>query len=123
MRSLLVEIYSAIEADSERLAMMGARSVIETAMVSKVGDQGTFVDNLQALQDNGHVSKTNRQFLEAALEAGNAAAHRAHRPTAKQLNIVMDIVESLLHSLFVLAKPSAELKAGIPPRPPRPKKK
>lgn len=73
---------------------MGARSVIETAMVSKVGDQGTFADNLQALQDNGHLSKTNRQFLEAALEAGNAAAHRAHRPTAKRLNTVMDIVET-----------------------------
>jgi hypothetical protein len=34
----------------------------------------------------------------------------------------MDIVENLLHSLFVLARPSAALKAAIPPRPTRVKK-
>lgn len=123
MRSLLVEIYAALQADSRRLAMMGARTVIETAMISKVGDHGTFAANLQALEDGGYVSKTNRQYLETALDAGSAAAHRAHLPNVDHLNTVMDIVENLLHSLFVLAKPSAELKAAIPPRPPRAKKK
>lgn len=98
--------------------MMGARTVIENAMISKVGDHGTFGANLQALEDAGHVSKTNRKYLEAALDAGNAAAHRAHRPTVEQIDTVMDIVENLLHPLFVLEKPSNKLKADIPPRPP-----
>jgi hypothetical protein len=122
MRSLLREIYTALQADSLRLAMMGARTAIETAMISKVGDNGTFADNLQALEDSGNVSKTNRKFLEAALDAGSAAAHRAHVPTPEQMNTVMDIVENLLHSLFVLEKPSTALKAAIPPRSPTKKK-
>jgi hypothetical protein len=78
------------------LSMMGARAVIETAMVLKVGP-------------------LLRPEMQPLIE------HTAR--LQKQLNTVMDIVENLLHSLFVLAKPSAELKAGIPPRPPRPKKK
>jgi hypothetical protein len=123
MSELLVEIYAALEADSRRLAMMGARTAIETAMISKVGDCGTFADNLQALEENGFLSKTNRKYLEAALDAGNAAAHRAHHPTLKQLDTVMDIVENLLHSMFVLAKPVAELTAATPQRPARAKKK
>lgn len=35
----------------------------------------------------------------------------------RSLITVMDIVENLLHSLFVLGKRTAELKAAIPPRP------
>jgi hypothetical protein len=121
IRGLLLEVYTALQADSRRLATMGARTAIETAMISKVGDNGTFAANLQALEDGGYVSKTNRKYLEAALDAGNAAAHRAHLPTVEHLDTVMDIVENLLHSLFVLEKPSAALKAAIPPRPPRKK--
>lgn len=62
------------------------------------------------------MSKANRKFLEVALDAGNAAAHRAHVPTTEQMNTVMDIVENLLHSLFVLEKPTTALKDAIPPR-------
>ncbi len=77
--------------------MMGARAVIETAIVDKVGDNGSFKDNLQALQDAGHLSKTNRKYLEVALDAGSASAHRAHSPTDKQMNTVMDIAENLIN--------------------------
>jgi hypothetical protein len=102
--------------------MMGARTAIETAIVSKVSDHGTFAGNLQALEDAGHLSKTNRKYLEVALDAGNASAHRAHCPTAGQMDTVMDIAENLLHSLFGLEKRSTALKAGIPPRPAAKKK-
>jgi hypothetical protein len=116
IRSLLSEIYTALQADSLRLAMMGARAAIETAMIAKVGDNNSFQANLQALENAGYVSKANRKFLEVALDAGNAAMHRAHVPTAEQMDTVMDIVENLLSSLFVLEKPSAALKAATPPR-------
>jgi hypothetical protein len=118
MRGLLAEIYTALQAGSQRLAMMGARTAIEMAMVSKVGDHETFAKNLQAFQDGGYVSKTNREYLGTALEAGNATAHRGHSPTLQELDTVIDIVENLLHSVFVLGKPTAQLKASIPSRPP-----
>jgi hypothetical protein len=120
IRGVLAEIYTALEADSRRLAMMGARTAIEAAMVSKVGDQGNFSQIVRSFQDEGYVSKTNREYLEIALDAGSASAHRAHVPTVEQLDTVMDILENLLHSVFVLAKPTAKLKAAIPARQPRP---
>ena len=86
LRQLLPEVYAALQADSGLLAMMGARTMIESPMIAKVGDHGTFSKNLQALEEEGYLSKVNRQYLEAALEAGHAATHRAHRATAEQLN-------------------------------------
>src|SRR5208283_4709294 len=89
IRELLTEVYTALQADSLSIAMMGARAIIEAAMVSKVGDQGTFPANLHAMEKGGFLSKTNREYLEAALDAGSASIHRAHRPDKPQLNTVM----------------------------------
>src|SRR5581483_3716430 len=50
MGCLLDEVYIALQANSLTLAMMGARTVIDTAIVQKVGDQGTFEEKLKALQ-------------------------------------------------------------------------
>ena len=121
MKGLMEEVYKALQADSRRLAMMGARAVIEYAMQEKVGDNGTFAENLQKMEEAGFVSRTNRKYLDVALDAGSAVIHRGHLPTDTQLETVMDIVENLLHSLFVLEKPSGDLKATIPSRPVRKK--
>jgi Domain of unknown function (DUF4145) len=117
LHSLMQELYRALQADSLTLAMMGSRALIDQAIVRKIGDKGTFKDNLQALEAAGHLSRTNRKYLEAAFDAGSAAAHRAHRPDADQVNTVMDIVENLLQSLFVLEKHTKKLEAATPQRP------
>ena len=116
IKRLLEEVYRALQADSSSIGMMGARSIIEATMISKVGDLGTFADNLKGMEEAGVLSRTNRQFLEVALDAGNATIHRGHRPDADQLNTVMDIVENLLQSVFVLEKPTKRLKGAIPRR-------
>ena len=113
---LLEEIYSALHADNRRLATMGARTLLDIAIVDSVGDVGSFPEKLESLQQKGLVGKIQREFLEAALEAGHAAAHRGHCPTAQQLNHIMDIVESILHQIYVLPQASAELKKSTPLR-------
>lgn len=113
---LLNEIYSALHANNRRLATMGARTLLDIAIVDSVGDVGTFPKKLESLQLKGLVGKNQREFLEAALEAGNAAAHRGHCPTAQQLNNVMDIVENILHQIYVLPNAAKELKKSTPPR-------
>ena len=113
-RALLTEVYTALQADSLILAMMGARALIETAMVKKVGDRGSFAKHLQAMVDGGFLSQNNREFLAVALDAGSASAHRAHVPDAPQLNTVIDIAENLLQSLFVLGEETRKLKRRFP---------
>jgi hypothetical protein len=90
--------------------------LLDIAIVNSVGDVGTFKQKLEALEKSGLVGKNQREFLDAALEAGNAAAHRGYCPTAKELNNVMDIVESIMHQIYVLPHASAALKKSTPLR-------
>ena len=74
MMALLREIYKSLDADNRALPMMGARALVDMIMVDKVGDVGTFGEKLQSLEGQGFVSSKNRQILEVALDAGNAAS-------------------------------------------------
>jgi len=59
--------------------MMGARALVDIFMTEHLGDIGGFQQKLDSLENEGYLSKVNRQVLEAALEAGHAAAHRGHK--------------------------------------------
>ncbi len=120
-QGLLDEVYTALHADSRRLAMMGARAVIDKAMAKLVGDQGTFAQGIEALVNAGLIGTPERPLIEAAFDAGSATMHRGHQPTSDSLNTVIDIVERVVHA-EVLAEKAKELAAATPPRPPRVKK-
>jgi hypothetical protein len=52
-RDLLGQVYKALQANSLTLAMMGARAILDTAIIDTVKDHGTFTKNLQAMKDKG----------------------------------------------------------------------
>jgi uncharacterized protein DUF4145 len=112
---LLSEVYAALQANSSRLALMGIRALIDVVVLDKVGDVGSFAEKLEALQAAGYVGQKQREFLAAVLDAGSAAAHRGHRPTTRDLNYAMDIVENLLQAVYVLES-SAKQSAKKHPR-------
>jgi hypothetical protein len=117
-QALMHEVYTALYADSRRLALMGARTAIDLLIVRRVGDTGTFAQKMDALERQGILGARNRAVLEAALEAGNAAIHRGHSPSASDLAAVLDIVEHVLHA-ELLEVDAEQLRQGTPPRPPR----
>ena len=82
-------------------------------MVKKVGDLGSFESKLKALEAAGRLSARQTKLLEAALDAGSAAAHRGHLPTVGDLGAVMDIVENLVH-LDVLDPAAEKLRRTTP---------
>lgn len=112
---LMREIYGALHGDQRRLALMGARTVIDGLLFRQVGDSGTFGQRLDRLEKKGFLSKIDRQTLEAALDAGHAAAHRAYNPDPDNLNLVMDIVENVLQAEN-LRKRADKLSQATPPR-------
>jgi hypothetical protein len=116
VQELLSEVYSALHANQRSLATMGARALLDMVIVDKVGDVGRFDQKLDALEKSNFVSKGQREILETALEAGNAATHRGHRPSLEALNVVMDIVENVLQQIYVLPFAAEELKKKIPER-------
>lgn len=109
------EVYTALQANSRRLALMGSRTLIDLYMSEKVGNAGGFESKLQKLVTNGHLSVDDRQILSAALEAGHAASHRGHNPTAVELEHVMDIVENLLQKI-ALSSSAEKLTDSMPRR-------
>lgn len=116
--ALLEETYTALHADSRRLAMMGARALIDAVIRRNAGNQEDFRQGLNALAEKSLISEQERGIIKAAIEAGHASAHRGHKPTVEDVNVVIDIVERLIHS-EILTEQAKELEKTIPPRPPR----
>ncbi len=114
-QDLLGEVYAALHADSRRLAMMGARALIDMVITKTVGDQGNFGKGLGELEKQEFISKRDRAFIDAAVDAGSAAAHRGHGPKAEEVNVVIDIVERMIHAEILDAK-AKELAASTPQR-------
>ena len=114
-RDLLKESYAALQAGSRRLAIMGARSLVDMFMNTALGDIGGFQKKLNKLVADGYLSEQNRDVLETALEAGHAVIHRGHSPQKDDVNLVFDIVENLLQTM-VLERKSEQLKKRTPKR-------
>jgi hypothetical protein len=58
---LFLEIYQAVCGGQLRLAVIGVRALIEQVMIHKVGDNGSFVKNLDAFQKI-HFPSSARRF-------------------------------------------------------------
>jgi len=98
------------------------QTLVDMMILEKIGDVGNFKEKLQELEKEGFVSSRNREALYAALEVGNAAAHRGHAATESEVQDVMDIVETMLQAIYVFPELAQNLKKTTPARAPRPRK-
>lgn len=118
IRNLFREVYSAIFTGCNRLALMGMRAIVDVALTDKVTDIGGFSQKLDRAIKDGWIAKKSADVLLAAINAGNAAAHRGYNPEQSELNDVLDIVEHLVQALYVLEGTAAKLAKKTPPRVP-----
>ncbi len=113
---LLNEVYRALSLDMQALPSMGLRTVIDMVCNELVGDIGSFKDKLDALEKRSFINGNEKAILAIAIDVGSATAHRGHNPSKKDLNTLLDIVEHLLKSIYVLRPASERLKESTPPR-------
>ena len=113
---LVQEIYIAIYDQSYRLAAMGIRALLESVMIDKIGDQGTFAKNLKKLGEEGFISKRQEQILSAVISVGNATIHRGVSPTDQEVVTSLNIVESITELIYLGEKRASSIKKNIPPR-------
>jgi hypothetical protein len=116
---LLREIYVALHGNCLGLGTMGVRALLETVMIERVGDQGSFVNNLTTFEEQGFISKLQKEALAAVLEVGHASIHRSYDPSRTELKHALDITENLIEGVYISHLKAAELKKRIPPRPKR----
>lgn len=116
-RQVLEELEVAIPNKLLCLAVMGLRTVLDMFACELLGgDNGTFQRKMSLLKEKNLLNDRQIRILDAALEVGNAAAHRAHVPTEEESRQVLLIVEHLLREHYLLAPNAQKLKASTPPR-------
>jgi len=113
---LLHEVYEAVQAKQNRLALMGIRAFFEQLMIAKVGDQGSFAANLNKFLEEGFIAKIQRTAIEHILESGHAAIHRGYKPVEHDLNTALNIVEAITETIFFHEREAAQVAARVPPR-------
>src|SRR5690606_7633566 len=106
--------------DSRRLAVMGIRAALEVVMIDKVDDQGTIGKNVAAFLKAGYVPPVSHDLFRSTLiEAGHAAMHRSYQPTQEHLEVLLDLTESLIATIYVHPNSAAKVQAKLPKRPSR----
>ncbi len=119
---ILREVYAALDAGAPTLAAIGVRTVLDVLANTVVGDLGAFPSKLDALETKGWLSKLDRARLGVVVDAGNAAAHRAFQASPQSLDHMMEVLEHLLKSRYVLDVEAKRLKRATPKRRKQPKK-
>ena len=123
--SALRELYGALNNDLSMLAAIGIRTCFDIASeLLKVDPALTFAGKLDALVDAKHIRQMDRKRLEAAVEVGNATAHRGWKPTASDLDTMATVLEDFLFDAFVqphrrktLDEEAAKVRETVPPKP------
>lgn len=114
--ALFGEIYSSLHSGNRRLALMGTRAVLDLAITHKLNDIGSFERKLDEAKRIGWITDIEYKTLEVAIDAGNAASHRAYCPTTEQLGRVLDIVEHFIERCYVLEESAGEIVKETPVR-------
>lgn len=116
LRSVLDEVYAALDQGLFVLAAIGTRTMIDRAMTLRVSDVGGFAGKLTAMVNAGRISSTDKETLLIMTDAGSAAAHRGFAPSRETLDDVLSVVEGFLDREFIFPKRAAAVKQAVPPR-------
>jgi hypothetical protein len=116
---MLREIYAAVQNNSLRLAVMGIRAVLETVMVEKIGNIRSFTGKLDAFEKAGYLSVRQRGHLDTALAAGHATIHRGWKPTNRDVDLILDIAESIIEVAYLHDRRVDALDTVIPSKRPK----
>jgi len=113
---LVREIYTALHGDCLRLAAMGVRALLESVMIDRVKDQGSFHANLAEFQKKEYISPHQKTILDSTLELGHASIHRGYAPSREDVTQALDITETLIQTIYVSHEQALALKKKIPSR-------
>jgi hypothetical protein len=116
LAQILGEVHLAIDHRLYTLTSMGLRALIDTVVLDKVGDVGTFKEKLKALHAAGFIASHQLRTLGVAIDTGNASAHRGFTPEEQDIRMVQEIVEHLLQSVYVHPENAKVLALRTPKR-------
>jgi hypothetical protein len=121
LKSVLIEMYSALGNDLKILATFGARTALDITITEMIGDIGSFEKKIKELVRLNLVSAEEELLVTTVIEAGSAAAHRGFQPDTKQVAVVIDILENLIERAYIhplrlkhLTEQASQLRLSVP---------
>lgn len=119
-QNIYFEVLSALNEDLPILTAIGLRVLIESVCRERAYTWTNLYDGIENLSVDGILSFTQVEFLHACRFMGNTAAHEIAAPSKKQLLDALDIIETLLTTMYVLPDKAKSIdirkKAEWPPK-------
>jgi len=115
-KALILEIDCALSNKLEALPTIGLRTLLETIMVEKIGDTGSFAMKVERFTKEGYVTPKMSEALSHVLDAGNASAHRAYFPSREDLVTCIELVKHLMHGIYILRPRVGKVADNTPKR-------
>ncbi len=117
---LMRDTYKAIDNDMLVLAAIGVRTSFDRATEHLGIDPAqTFKDKIANLANQKLVGHSEQAILDVLTNAGSAAAHRGWKPSLKDVDLMMTVLESFVFRTCVGASEISDLKNRVPAKPPR----
>lgn len=112
---IYTETHKSLCSENPILTGVGIRAILEAVCTEK-STTGKLYKQIDQLYVLGLISKDSVDFLHGLRFLGNKAAHetKAHSPT--ELNAAFDLIDNLLHSVYVLPKIAAKIPQQSPPK-------
>ncbi|HEX5357801.1 MAG TPA: DUF4145 domain-containing protein [Aquabacterium sp.] len=114
---LMREIHVAQHLGLMALSAMGIRAVIDVT-ADHILDAKIlrFDEKLGRLLDAGHLTQQQFDCINAVVELGHAAAHRAHVPETSDVQLMLEALDHMLCSAYGLNEAKQKLAAKTPPK-------
>lgn len=108
---IYAETVTATNVGTNTLAGGGLRAIVEGLCIDQGVTGNTLQKKIDDLVNRGLLAKPQAALLHEERYLGNAALHELERPSEQDLTDCLDIVESLLTSIYSLPKKAQALKA------------
>jgi len=116
LRELIGQTYLALHVGADRLVAMGTRAVLELVITDKCEDQGSFKANVSKFVEDGYLAEANKEAVMAALDVGSASIHRGYTPDLEAIADVFEIVESVIHTVYIVPESGSRRAENTPKR-------
>lgn len=104
------ETVAAFNAGIHKLAAGGLRAIVEAICLDQKASGNNLLKKIDELAQKGLLARPQANFLHEARYLGNEALHQLQEPTADAIADGLDIVESLLNTIYVLPVKADRMK-------------
>lgn len=117
-QAMMREVHVAQHEGLLALTAMGVRAVIDVVADDLLRSAGwTFGKKLSELRNAEHLTQAQFEAIRAVVEVGHAAAHRAHVPSERDVQLMLEALNNVLCSAYGLQGTPHELNSRTPPNP------